>query len=220
MEKSYWQSRWVKDKTGFHTPEMDPSFLEYWPRYFTHKHANVLVPLCGKATEMKWLSDNHYNVTGIEFIQKACTDYFQTFDITPKITHKKGVDIYEHENIRVLNADFFKPNTDLKKFADYVYDRAALIALPEQMRGKYVQIIKRYLKETSQILLITLEYDQEEMKGPPFSVPIEEVKSLYGIDFKVDLIERRDILDSMVRFRERGLTSLVKNIMLLRPHHG
>ena len=216
MEKSYWQSRWLKDKIGFHTPEMDPSFLEYWPNLFPKKNAKVLVPLCGKATEMKWLSDNGYKVLGVEFVSKACEDFFKTINVLANTSNSNGVNVFEFENIKLHNIDFFKLNPKIVGFADYVYDRAALIALPENKRQLYVETLKKVIKPGTHILLITLEYNQSEMSGPPFSVSFNEVKQLFGDGFKIDLLETREILGTMVKFRDRGITRLYKNVIHIR----
>ena len=57
-------------------------------------------------------------------------------------------------------------------------------------------------------LLITLEYPQHEKQGPPFSVPEAEVRELYGRDWDIDVLERRDILAQQPAFIEEGVTAL------------
>ncbi len=57
-------------------------------------------------------------------------------------------------------------------------------------------------------LLVTLEYNQSEMGGPPFSVSDAEVSRLFAETYSVQLLCRTDILKSKARFREQGLTRL------------
>jgi len=57
-------------------------------------------------------------------------------------------------------------------------------------------------------LLITLEYDQSIMNGPPFSVAKQEVEDLFAKDFKVTQLSNQQLIDRMPRFQEKGLTSL------------
>jgi thiopurine S-methyltransferase len=58
------------------------------------------------------------------------------------------------------------------------------------------------------MLLVTLEYPQDEMEGPPFSVPREEVERLYGRYGKVRALARDSTLEREPHFAERGLTAL------------
>jgi thiopurine S-methyltransferase len=57
-------------------------------------------------------------------------------------------------------------------------------------------------------LLVTLEYPQHEKNGPPFSVPEDEVEALYGRDWTIDVLERRDILAAQPGFVAEGVTAL------------
>jgi thiopurine S-methyltransferase len=95
----------------------------------------------------------------------------------------------------------------------YIYDRAALIALPPSMRQAYAGLLTRLLPQASQ-LLITLEYPQEQMSGPPFSVLPDELTHLYP-EREIRLLERHDILAHEPRFAARGVTSLHETVWQL-----
>ena len=58
------------------------------------------------------------------------------------------------------------------------------------------------------MLLITLDYAQAEMEGPPFSVGAEEVAALYADAWQNTLLERRDILADDPKFAESGVSAL------------
>jgi len=96
-----------------------------------------------------------------------------------------------------------------------VYDRASLIALPPEMRESYARHLVSILPPATQILLVTVEYPQAEMQGPPFSVTSKEVAALYRDYAEVRLLTQRDVLDKNPRFRERGLSRLNEYIYLL-----
>ena len=74
-----------------------------------------------------------------------------------------------------------------------VFDRAALIALPPELRRRYAAEVYAKLSAGCRGLVITLEYAQAEREGPPFAVPESEVRALYGRDWDIDLLERRPI---------------------------
>jgi thiopurine S-methyltransferase len=60
----------------------------------------------------------------------------------------------------------------------------------------------------AQTLLITMEYPQSDMDGPPFSVDAPEVDALYGENYSIEVLARTDILANEPRFRARGLRRL------------
>ncbi|HLF23292.1 MAG TPA: thiopurine S-methyltransferase, partial [Burkholderiales bacterium] len=97
-----------------------------------------------------------------------------------------------------------------------VYDRAALIALPTEMRRRYVEHMSAILAPNVETLLITLSYPAGEMKGPPFSVTDAEVHALYDDKFAVRRLAERDALEENARLRARGLTGLTEQAYRLR----
>jgi thiopurine S-methyltransferase len=75
---------------------------------------------------------------------------------------------------------------------DAVYDRAALVALPEDMRRRYSRHLTEITEGAPQ-LLITYEYDQALQEGPPFSVSTEEVRHHYADRSGSTLLETVDV---------------------------
>jgi thiopurine S-methyltransferase len=92
---------------------------------------------------------------------------------------------YEAQGITLFAGDVFHVTREHLAGVTALYDRAALIALPEPTRAKYVAHLRSLLPATARGLLVTVEYDQSKMDGPPFSVPEAEVRRLWagaGID--------------------------------------
>src|SRR5690606_38468774 len=110
--------------------------------------------------------------------------------------------------IEIICGDIFALDAATLGACKGVYDRAALIALPESMRADYARHVYGQLADDYRGLLITLDYDQDQMEGPPFSVGEPEVQSLYRDHSTAKLIDRRGILDKEPKFAERGLTGL------------
>ena len=98
-----------------------------------------------------------------------------------------------------------------------VYDRAALIALPPEQRADYVAHLDRLLPGARRTLLVTLQYPQEQMQGPPFSVAEREVRALFT-DARVERLGAQDVLADHPRLREKGLTRLLE--CAYRIEHG
>jgi thiopurine S-methyltransferase len=93
-----------------------------------------------------------------------------------------------------------------------LYDRAALIALPAEMRERYAAHLKRILPKESHGLVITLDYDQAQMSGPPFAVLDDEVRRLFGDSWALKILEDQDVLSESGKFLEAGVTRLEERV--------
>src|SRR6202040_4218920 len=89
-------------------------------------------------------------------------------------------EVYEAEKLQLFRGDFFALTRELLGPIPTVYDRAALISWIPELRAAYVRHITELTNAGTQTLLITVEYPQEQMKGPPFSVDTDEVHRLYA----------------------------------------
>ena len=63
---------------------------------------------------------------------------------------------------------------------DAFYDRAALVALPADWRDRYVRHLRALVPSEAPGLVVTFEYDQTRMSGPPFDVPESEVRRVFA----------------------------------------
>ena len=218
MKKEFWLARWEREETGFHKDDFNPYLRQYWQELQLARDSVVFVPLCGKSRDMLWLRDQGHLVLGVELSAIAVQAFFTENGYTAQQVkqHAGGkFEQYEADDIRILCGDFFDlGKADLEKVIA-VYDRASLIALPPEMRERYVRHLVSILPPATQILLITLEYHQPEMQGPPFSVSAGEVEVFYSGHAGVRLLAQLDVLAQNPRFQQRGLSHLVENIFLL-----
>lgn len=215
MEKSFWHERWERQEIGFHQNEINPFLAQYWQELQLAPDAKVFVPLCGKSLDMLWLRKQGHPVLGVELSPIAVQAFFRETGYTPAHTAKKRFECYEADNISIQCGDFFNLKKDDLKDVSAVYDRASMVALPPEMRERYVRHLLDILPSATRILLLSFNYHQPEMPGPPFAVSVEEVESLYKGRADICLLAQHDTLDENPRFREHGLTQLQENIFLL-----
>jgi len=116
----------------------------------------------------------------------------------------------------VFQGDLFQLTAEQLGPVDLVYDRAALVALPEVMRARYAPHL-RALTGAAPQLLITFEYDPAEMDGPPFPVFAEEVRRLYQDHYALRDLSRQDVIENQDRFKEAGVTSFMQVAWKLNP---
>jgi len=220
MEPEFWQQRWRQGEIGFHLEQPNPRLVAHWPALALPAAARVLVPLCGKSRDLAWLAERGHEVIGVELSPIAVADFFhEQFGPShplPGSSRCGNFDRYRAGNLEILCGDCFDLERSLLGPLDAVYDRAALVALPEPLRARYAKLLTELLPSGAQMLLVTFEYPQAEMSGPPFSVGPDAVQNLYGADFAIDLLASEDILDAEPRFRQRGLQTLHEHVFHLR----
>lgn len=208
MDADFWLERWRDGRTFFHQNRVTPLLQKYWPQLLLPQGSCVLVPLCGKSLDMLWLAQQGHRVLGVELSQLAIEQFFAENKLEPK-THESAMGRhYVAGNIELICGDIFALDAATLDTCIGVYDRAALVALPPEMRERYARHVYGQLSEKYQGLLLTLDYDQEQMEGPPFSVGEPEVQAIYHEHSRVEVIDRRDILSKEPKFAERGLTQL------------
>jgi thiopurine S-methyltransferase len=185
----FWHDKWQSGKIGFHRSDYHGSLVKYWPSLDLPKASGVLVPLCGKSSDMIWLAEQGHDVIGVELSAIAAKDFFAENNIPCETSTSGKFQKYHGGNITILVGDFFDlGQADIPNVTP-VYDRAALIALPPEMRTRYTKHLKSILSVNTKILLITLSYNQAEMNGPPFSVPADEVTDAFEAWCEIILLE-------------------------------
>jgi thiopurine S-methyltransferase len=215
MEADFWHERWQQGQIGFHQPEVHPSLPRYWPALDVRPGSRVLVPLCGRSLDMVWFAQRGHPVLGVELSPIAAAGFFAHESLTPLRDSHGPFELYAAAHYEILQGDFFDTAAQSLGAIHGWYDRAALIALPPPMRLRYAAHMGELLAPGTRGLLIAVEYPQEKMNGPPFSVPVDEVHTLFERDFKVELLERRDVLAANPRFVERGLDCLYEGVFRL-----
>ncbi|WP_292996169.1 thiopurine S-methyltransferase [Nitrosomonas sp.] len=216
MQKEYWLDRWERKDIGFHQNEINPYLCQFWQSLQLAPGSTVLVPLCGKSRDMLWLHQQGHTVLGVELSIVAAKAFFAENGLTPQCRVHDPFTHLEANDMHILCGDFFDlDKNDVAKVAA-VYDRAALIALPPEMRKRYTHHLLPILPPATQILLVTLDYPQHEMPGPPFAVSMDEVTALYQPYAAITLLSQQDVFDQNPRFQERGLSRLQENTILLK----
>lgn len=192
MEANFWHERWELGQIGFHEDEANPLLVNHIDKLNLDKGARIFLPLCGKSLDLAYLHNLGYRIVGVELSEIAIKELFQELDITPTISTIGDLKLYKANNIEIFVGDFFTLTAETLGKIDAIYDRAALIALPLEMRIAY----KKHLTEithTMQQLLICVEYDQSTMNGPPFSITVTEIQQHYDKLYAIECLESNDI---------------------------
>ncbi len=215
MNPSFWIGRWQNHTIGFHQHQINRHLQDFFQSLEAPPGSTMLVPLCGKSLDMLWLREQGYRVVGVELSEIAATAFFHENGIPFEIEPQNRFVRYRSDGIEILQGDFFAvQSTDIDGISS-AYDRAALIAMPKEMRDRYARQMGALMPSGARTLLITAEYPEEQMSGPPFSVSEEEIRRIFGGTFKVRMASSTDALEENPRFKQRGITELTENVYIL-----
>ena len=219
MDREFWLSRWSENQIGFHRKGVNPLLVRFWPSVSSPPAGRVLAPLCGKSEDLRWLSERGHEVLGVELSLIAVKAFAAEQGIVMTETHEPPFTVLRGKGITLHAGDFFNFTPAIGGRFDLFYDRAALIALPADMRPAYVQHLRSLLKDNARGLLITVEYDSSAMHGPPFSVAEPEVRRLFQ-GFACEKLLEVDCLEDEPRFKARGLTWMKEVVYSLSCNPG
>ncbi|ELS34459.1 MULTISPECIES: thiopurine S-methyltransferase [Pseudanabaena] len=187
MDASFWHQKWEKNDIAFHNQEANSLMVKSFKELSLVEGSLVFVPLCGKTLDISWLLSNGYRVAGAELSKIAIEQLFVELGVEPQISKVGELERYSATDIDIFVGDIFLLSSEMLGVVDAIYDRAALVALPEALRNQYTAHLTKITHKAPQ-LLICYEYDQSSMAGPPFSISNDEVSQHYLDSYNLTLL--------------------------------
>jgi thiopurine S-methyltransferase len=216
MDPIFWHTRWQNHEIGFHQPVYLDLMVEHWPKLGLATDSQIFVPLCGKSLDMVWLVEQGHRVIGAELSELAVDEFFAERGLTPQTQTAGPFRVKRAGPYELWCGDFFAMPRDALASIAGVYDRASLVAFPPQMQERYASALSAMVPEAAPMLLITLDYDQAQMDGPPFAVPREQVQRLYTDRFTIEEVAARSGVPKNPQFVKRGLEHIEECAYLLK----
>ena len=193
MEQAFWHERWSKRETAFHEGKPNRWLVAHLDALGLAPGSRLFLPLCGKTVDIHWLLGRGFRVVGVDLSPIAIGALFDELGADPVITTvatpSGTLSRYSAASIDIFVGDVFALNAATLGNVDAVYDRAALVALPPDMRGRYAEHLAAITGLATQ-LLVGFEYDQALFDGPPFSVPEAEIERVHGARYDRRLLVR------------------------------
>ncbi|PTV52733.1 MULTISPECIES: thiopurine S-methyltransferase [Pseudomonas] len=211
MEPAFWQQRWADNQIGFHQAQVNPYLQTYWPQLQLAPGSRVLVPLCGKSLDLAWLAGQGHRVLGVELSRRAVEDFFREHGLEAEVRQQGAFEVWRSGDVQLWCGDFFALRAEDVADCVGLYDRAAVIALPVQMRARYMQLLSGLLPTSCRGLVVTLDYDQSLLAGPPFSVRDEELRQGFA-GWQVDQLEAVEVIEDSPKFVQVGASSLLERV--------
>lgn len=211
MDAEFWLDKWQHNQIGFHKSEANPLLIKHINALALNKGDRIFLPLCGKTLDIGWLIEKGFRIVGAELSELAIEQLFTQLDLEPTIEQLANLRLYSADNIDIFVGNIFDLTRDMIGDVDAVFDRAALVALPEDMRKTYTKHVIDVTSCAPQLLL-TFEYGVSDVAGPPHSIPQDEVVALYGNHYHLQTLEPFDIVGGF-----RGASKAIEHVWHLSP---
>ncbi|XP_077990922.1 putative thiopurine S-methyltransferase [Glandiceps talaboti] len=221
LDPDLWDERWRKGRTGFHLQNVHKLLISYLDVLTNgRKGIKIFFPLCGKTMDMKWLADQGYYVTGLEYSKLAIETFFEEncMEYSKQcVDNIKDCVLYKSEDgfITIYQCDFFNISGALIGQFDAIWDRAAFVAIMTKERQKYRDVVVSLMKPDTRYLLGTVNYDTTVTTAPPYSISNEVVKELYGDRCNIETITEHDGLSEFwIKKGHKYWTEILHSITL------
>ena len=187
-DAEFWRQRWRDGQTGWDQGKAhaDLAMLESVARARGHltQGARILEPAAGRAHASAALARLGYDVTAFDVAPEAMAAAAAEHGVLPGLT------------LMVADALVVRPSW-LGAFAA-VYDRAALCALPPELRPTYIATLHAHLREGGALLTIPFteiraEPDGTTRAGPPFALAARDFATLLAPLFTLELVVEREV---------------------------
>lgn len=210
MDHAFWHDKWDSNQIGFHQSGGNSLLVKHFAALGVSPDDRVFVPLCGKTRDIAWLMAQGCRVVGAELSETAVQQLFADMDLVPAVTQVRALTRYAALGVEVFVGDIFAIDADLLGAVDAVFDRAALVALPSEMRARYADHLMQITQIAPQ-LVVTFDYDQAQMTGPPFAISADEMRARYGHAYQIDLMETQDVVGGF-----KGTVPATESVWVLR----
>lgn len=218
MKHEFWHNAWKKsEQPGWQQKSVNPHLLKHWSASGAAESEVVFVPLCGRSLDMQWLHESGHHVIGIDLSVTALEQFCEQQSIDATCERDGPLTVFRAPGWTLYAGDFFKLEPDQLNRVSRVYDRAALIALPESMRADYARHLRNLLPSGTEIFAITITYDETQMDGPPFSVSEAEFQELFSSGYEIRVLQSESGPEQLGNLAARGLTTLRETSYLLSP---
>lgn len=185
MDAEFWHKVWADEDIGFDQSKPNKHLVQFYSSLKLKRDSHVFVPLCGKTIDIVWLLEKGHRISGVELSEGAVKELYENLSLIPNVQKTGPFKQYDAGGLTIYAGDVFDLSSSMLGTVDATYDRAALVALPADMRERYTQHLQK-ITNLAQQLLLTFNYDQDAMDGPPHSIPEDEVRQHYSNNYTID----------------------------------
>ncbi len=216
-DNDLWLSLWRARDTEFHQRQVNGLLTRFWTGLNLPRRSRILVPLCGKSLDMIWLAQQGHEVIGVELSPIAVKAFFSENHIKPSKKRAGPLTLWKHGRLSIYCGDLFQLQSDQLGPIDAIYDRAALTALPPELRGAYIEHLQHLSSKHSNVLLLTTEDQQDDESQQNFEGIDAELSLLCATRYRVKLQHSEQATPTAKRSITTGRINALNKVYQLTP---
>jgi len=211
MDNKFWIGKWEKNEIGFHQSEYHQNIVKFWQEFVADETGAVFVPLCGKTLDMKFFIANGHTVYGAELSSIAIEAFFEENNLEYSIQDN----CYFNEKISIYSGDIFSLKKRHFENVKFIFDRAALVAIPYEIRIRYIKWLHDNFPGAN-IFLETFYFDNTKI-GPPFSMSNKMIYECFGEYYDIEEKQFLSVSLDTLKVHESHITKLNLRTSFLKP---
>lgn len=174
-----WRESWRRGHPAFHRETVHDDLIAFHDEVLGGAE-RVLVPLSGRSLDLAWLAERGHEVVGVEIVEEVVAAYFADRGLEVAPAPAGPFRAYRSGRLTVLAGDMLDATPEDLGTFDGAWDRAALVALPPAERPAYAGVLRGLMRPGARMLLQTFGLDRPPEVGPPYRVPEDEIRRLFG----------------------------------------
>ncbi|WP_298366941.1 SAM-dependent methyltransferase [uncultured Lutibacter sp.] len=171
FDKSYWEEKYKKNKTGWDIGYISTPIKTYIDQ-LKNKNVSILIPGAGNSYEAEYLHLNGFSKTSVIDIAKQ-----------PLLNLHTRFPDFPEENL--IHSNFFNHQNKY----DLIIEQTFFCALHPSQREDYVNKMYNLLNEGGKLVGLFFDFKLTK-EGPPFGGNIIEYIQLFYAKFEIKVLER------------------------------
>jgi len=185
-----WASYYTEDTLPWHLKDVNHNLKKHITTLTENKDASgirILIPLCGKTVDMKFLYEQGFTVVGIEFSDIAIQSFAAENNIPLTAEVKEGYTIHTFDDrLKIFQGDLFDFTPEkLRGLFDYWWDCGSLTAMVNEEDHEYIKLILSLMKVNARGLISLFQYEPSVYDGPPKSINQTKLEEILDGKFEI-----------------------------------
>ncbi|MCI5065472.1 TPMT family class I SAM-dependent methyltransferase [bacterium] len=182
MKREFWEGTWERDELPWSFPGADGLYekgMRWLGDWLYKERREVLVPLCGDSPVVRSFYDHGCRVVGVDFVPEALERLRHGHFAELSLSFNEEQDRWTGDRVELVQGDFFSFALQEERSFNFIYDRAALVAIQPERRAEYAALLEQLLMPGGYLLLEFFSVDSFIGTSAPFGMPHSLIAALF-----------------------------------------
>ncbi|MBL4618268.1 MAG: methyltransferase domain-containing protein [Robiginitomaculum sp.] len=161
-----WEAKYLENSTRWEREKINPA-LVYWLKEGHLLPGKILIPGCGRSPEPFLLTDQGFDVTGLDFAPSA-------------IKHQNQIKSARADANKISFEQVDVLSWQAPAMFDAIYEQTCLCAIHPDQTVAYAEQMHSWLRPGGLLFALFMQTDKQD--GPPFHCGLEQMSVLFSTD--------------------------------------